>query len=144
VVLGVQVHVPLVFAQGVEDGFSPSWPPGLTEELKCAGGALLVLAAWEGLAGMGVMVLAGALETGAGAGALDLGGAGAGTSDLGGVEGAALDDAGAGAWLEGAATTVEAGTELGLGAVLLDGHDILHDHQERLSDLQSRELLTHA
>jgi hypothetical protein len=102
VVLGVQVHVPSVFAQGVEEGFSPNWPPGLTEELTGAGEAMLVLAVWEGLATIGVTVLAGAL-------------------DLGDAGGAALDGAGAGAWLEGAGATVEAGVELSLGAAVVEG-----------------------
>jgi hypothetical protein len=114
-VVGVQVHEPSVFAQGVEEGFSPNWPPGLTEELMCAGGAARVL----GLTGMTVTGLAGALGAGAGAGALDL--EGAGTSDLGGAGGAALGGAGAGALLEGAGAALVTGAELGLGATVVAG-----------------------
>jgi hypothetical protein len=78
--------------QDVEAGFSPNSPPGLTDELKCAGTAVLVLVPTDGLTGAGVTELAGALETGPGSGA----------AEEEGVAGAALDGAGAGAWLEGA------------------------------------------
>jgi hypothetical protein len=119
--LGVQVHEPSAFAQDVEDDFWPNWPPGLTDVLYCAEGAMLTLASAEGLTGTGATELAGALTLGAGAGALDLGGAGAFTVEEEGDEGAVLNGAGAGAWLDGAGTTVAAGVELGLGFTIVVG-----------------------
>jgi hypothetical protein len=96
VTLGVQVHDPSDFVQDVEDGFSPNWPPGPTDELKNAGGAVYVLVPWDGLTGARVTELAGALV-----------GTGAGAADDEGDEGGMFDEAGPGTWLEGAGTMVE-------------------------------------
>jgi hypothetical protein len=111
VTLGVQEHEPSDFVQDVEAGFSPNSPPGLTAELKKTGTTVLVRATMDVTTGRGVTELAGALDTGAGSGAVE---------EVGADEGS-LDGPGAGASLEGAGTTVEAGAEVGLGIAVVEG-----------------------